>query len=100
MLPEQFDQLLECGLRVLNRVVQQRGYQHVFILNAAFIRKYVRQSNGVIDIGRRVGVFPSLVSMFIGSEGRCLDYIVHIWSPKLRTDRAKVPDRAPTSAES
>src|SRR5581483_6146 len=62
-----FEFLRRC-LSILDGVVQKRGADQYRLSDASFSTEQMRQGNGVIDIGRGLGVLTLLIAMFPGGE--------------------------------
>ena len=70
---EQGLQFLGGGFGVLQDVVQHGGAEHHGVVHAAQLRQHLGQCNGVVDVGRGLGVLAALVAVLLGREGHGLD---------------------------
>ena len=69
---EGLDQLLVRGGGVLDRVVQQRGAQHLEVGHAALVHQHVGERDRVVDVGRGLRVLAPLVAVLVRGEGERL----------------------------
>ena len=74
--PEMLLQLLRRGLRVLDRVVENRSLKHRQVGNPADTRQDLRHRDRMVDVGTGVGVLAPLPAVLLrgkpqGCERRC-----------------------------
>src|SRR3569833_1899171 len=69
---------LRRSVRVLHRVVQQRGADHRYVRDVGLVDLDVRERNGVIDVRRGIDVLAPLILVLARGEGEGLQQQLQI----------------------